>query len=58
LITTSNDQVREGVQLVGDAGKALATIMAEVQEINRHATAIVESGAGASLGSPADQHGG
>ncbi len=43
LITTSNDQVREGVQLVGDTGKALATIVAEVQEINRHVAAIVES---------------
>ncbi len=43
LITTSNDQVREGVQLVGDTGKALTTIVAEVQEINRHVAAIVES---------------
>ncbi|MDR6100189.1 methyl-accepting chemotaxis protein [Agrobacterium larrymoorei] len=43
LITTSNNQVREGVQLVGDTGKALTTIVAEVQEINRHVSAIVES---------------
>ena len=43
LITASNDQVREGVQLVGDTGKALETIVLEVQEINRHVAAIVES---------------
>ncbi len=43
LITTSNDQVRQGVQLVGDTGKALETIVTEVQEINRHVAAIVES---------------
>jgi methyl-accepting chemotaxis protein len=43
LITTSNVQVREGVQLVGDTGRALETIVAEVQEINRHVGAIVES---------------
>jgi methyl-accepting chemotaxis protein len=43
LISTSNAQVREGVQLVGETGKALETIVTEVQEINRHVTAIVES---------------
>lgn len=43
LITTSNSQVQQGVQLVGDTGKALETIVAEVQEINRHVSAIVES---------------
>ena len=43
LITTSNDQVKQGVQLVGDTGKALATIVSEVQEINRHVVSIVES---------------
>jgi methyl-accepting chemotaxis protein len=43
LITTSNDQVRQGVQLVGDTGRALETIVSEVQEINRHVAAIVES---------------
>jgi methyl-accepting chemotaxis protein len=43
LITTSNDQVQQGVQLVGDTGKALATIVTEVQEINRHVVSIVES---------------
>ncbi len=43
LITTSNEQVQEGVELVGHTGKALETIVAEVQEINRHVVAIVES---------------
>ncbi|NSZ63686.1 methyl-accepting chemotaxis protein [Agrobacterium tumefaciens] len=43
LITTSNDQVQQGVQLVGDTGRALATIVSEVQEINRHVVSIVES---------------
>nr|WP_210348404.1 methyl-accepting chemotaxis protein [Agrobacterium burrii] len=43
LINTSNDQVQQGVQLVGDTGKALATIVSEVQEINRHVVSIVES---------------
>jgi methyl-accepting chemotaxis protein len=43
LITTSNEQVQEGVQLVGHTGQALETIVTEVQEINRHVLAIVES---------------
>ncbi|KDR89048.1 MULTISPECIES: methyl-accepting chemotaxis protein [Agrobacterium] len=43
LINTSNDQVQQGVQLVGDTGKALATIVSEVQEINRHVVSIVEA---------------
>ncbi|WP_312361255.1 methyl-accepting chemotaxis protein [Agrobacterium sp.] len=43
LINTSNDQVQQGVQLVGDTGKALTTIVLEVQEINRHVVSIVES---------------
>jgi len=43
LITTSNDQVQQGVQLVGDTGKALVTIVSEVQEINRHVVSIVEA---------------
>ncbi len=43
LITTSNAQVQEGVQLVGDTGRALETIVSEVQEINRHVSAIVEA---------------
>ncbi|MDP9835974.1 methyl-accepting chemotaxis protein [Neorhizobium huautlense] len=43
LITTSNEQVQEGVDLVGATGTALEKIVVEVQEINRHVAAIVES---------------
>jgi methyl-accepting chemotaxis protein len=43
LITASNAQVQEGVQFVGDTGKALETIASEVQEINRHIAAIVDA---------------
>ncbi len=43
LISASNGQVQEGVQLVGETGKALETIVAEVHEINRHVSAIVEA---------------
>ncbi len=43
LITTSNTQVQEGVALVGETGRALETIVTEVQEINRHVAAISES---------------
>lgn len=43
LITTSNGQVQQGVQLVGETGKALELIVTEVQEINRHVAAIAES---------------
>ncbi|MES5097447.1 methyl-accepting chemotaxis protein [Agrobacterium sp. BA1120] len=43
LITTSNTQVAQGVQLVGETGIALETIVTEVQEINRHVAAIAES---------------
>ncbi|TWF54775.1 HAMP domain-containing methyl-accepting chemotaxis protein [Neorhizobium alkalisoli] len=43
LITTSSEHVRSGVNLVGETGKALDVIVAEVQEINRHIAAIVES---------------
>jgi methyl-accepting chemotaxis protein len=41
LITTSGEQVRSGVSLVGETGAALETIVREVQEINRHVDAIV-----------------
>ncbi len=41
LITTSNAQVRSGVALVGDTGKALEAIVTQVQEISRHVEAIV-----------------
>ncbi|WP_119942893.1 methyl-accepting chemotaxis protein [Neorhizobium sp. NCHU2750] len=43
LITTSNDQVRNGVELVGETGRALEMIVREVQEINRNVAAIAES---------------
>ncbi|OLP61790.1 chemotaxis protein [Xaviernesmea oryzae] len=43
LINTSNTQVAQGVKLVGDTGQALHVIVDEVQEINRHVAAIVES---------------
>ena len=43
LITASNTHVDQGVRLVGETGNALETIVAEVQEINRHVLAIVES---------------
>ena len=41
LINASTSQVQSGVELVGNAGKALETIVREVQEINRHIDAIV-----------------
>ncbi len=43
LINMSGEHVRSGVNLVGETGKALEVIVAEVQEINRHVGAIVES---------------
>ena len=43
LITASKAQVQEGVQLVGETGRSLETIVAEVQEINQHVSAIVEA---------------
>jgi len=43
LITTSNQHVSQGVQLVGNTGKALETIVSEVQEINLHVAAIVDA---------------
>jgi len=43
LITTSNEQVREGVELVGETGRSLETIVAEVQDIDRNVAAIVEA---------------
>ncbi|OCW55880.1 hypothetical protein AWJ14_11620 [Hoeflea olei] len=50
LITNSNEQVREGVELVGNTGSALEKIAGEVQEINKHVKAIVESAAEQSSG--------
>ncbi len=43
LITTSNGQVQEGVELVGETGKALTTIVSEVHDIDRNIAAIVEA---------------
>ena len=43
LITSSSGQVQSGVELVGETGTALTTIAAEVDEINRHVSAIVEA---------------
>jgi methyl-accepting chemotaxis protein len=43
LINTSGAQVRNGVTLVGQTGNALEVIVTEVQEINRHVSAIVEA---------------
>ena len=50
LITTSGEHVRSGVNLVGETGRALEVIVGEVQEINRHITAIVESSREQSVG--------
>ncbi len=41
LITKSGDQVRQGVELVGETGRRLATIVSEVQGINGNVSAIV-----------------
>ena len=41
LISASSQQVENGVNLVGETGKALQLIVAEVEEINIHVSAIV-----------------
>lgn len=43
LISTSGAQVGNGVSLVGETGKALEEIVAQVQQINDNVQAIVES---------------
>jgi len=43
LIHESVDQVEAGVSLVGQTGKSLETIVAEVQDINENVRAIVEA---------------
>ncbi|WP_244618799.1 PAS domain-containing methyl-accepting chemotaxis protein [Rhizobium sp. 18065] len=43
LITTSSGQVKNGVDLVGETGKALEQIVSEVQDINLNVIAIVEA---------------
>ena len=50
LITTSTSQVRSGVDLVGETGKSLEEIVAQVAEINQHVSAIVESAREQSVG--------
>ncbi|NTJ42727.1 HAMP domain-containing protein [Agrobacterium larrymoorei] len=50
LIVTSGEQVRAGVNLVGNTGSALENIVAEVQQINHHVNAIVESAREQSVG--------
>ncbi len=42
LITTSSELVRNGVNLVGETGKALETIVVQVGDINANVAAIVE----------------
>jgi len=50
LIITSGEQVRTGVALVGETGKSLETMVIEVQQINNHVSAIVESAREQSVG--------
>lgn len=50
LINTSGEHVRSGVNLVGETGAVLKVIVAEVQDINRHVDAIVESSREQSVG--------
>jgi methyl-accepting chemotaxis protein len=50
LISTSGTHVQTGVSLVGETGKALDAIVAEVQEINQHVHAIAEASREQSIG--------
>ncbi|MBB4112798.1 methyl-accepting chemotaxis protein [Rhizobium sp. BK226] len=50
LIMASSDQVRVGVQLVGETGMSLEKIAGEVKEINSHVSAIVEAAREQSIG--------
>ncbi|WFR94277.1 methyl-accepting chemotaxis protein [Rhizobium tumorigenes] len=50
LITTSGEHVRSGVNLVGQTGQALEVIVTEVQAINGHIHAMVESAREQSVG--------
>ncbi|MBZ5763765.1 methyl-accepting chemotaxis protein, partial [Rhizobium sp. VS19-DR104.2] len=50
LIITSGEQVRTGVALVGETGKSLEIMVGEVQKINIHVSAIVESAREQSVG--------
>ncbi|WP_291153457.1 HAMP domain-containing methyl-accepting chemotaxis protein [Ensifer sp. SSB1] len=50
LIAVSKAQVQEGVQLVGDTGRALEAIVFEVQAVNHHVSGIVEAAQEQALG--------
>jgi methyl-accepting chemotaxis protein len=50
LINASSEQVKNGVALVGETGNALRSIVVEVQDINRHVSAIVEAAREQSIG--------
>ncbi|MCC2608416.1 methyl-accepting chemotaxis protein [Neorhizobium petrolearium] len=50
LITTSGTHVQTGVALVDETGKALETILHEVQEINGHVHAIADASREQSIG--------
>ncbi|MBP1842038.1 methyl-accepting chemotaxis protein [Rhizobium petrolearium] len=50
LITTSGSHVQTGVALVDETGKALETILHEVQEINGHVHAIADASREQSIG--------
>ncbi|MBB4006721.1 methyl-accepting chemotaxis protein [Allorhizobium taibaishanense] len=50
LIVSSGRQVQAGVELVAETGSSLETIVGEVQEINRHVSAIVEAAREQSVG--------
>lgn len=50
LINASGEQVHIGAALVGDTGRSLETIVGEVQQINSHVNAIVESAREQSVG--------
>ena len=58
LITASGDQVKSGVALVGETGKALASIVEQVKLINANVEAIVTGSREQSDRTERDQHGG
>ncbi|MGI2035796.1 methyl-accepting chemotaxis protein [Rhizobium panacihumi] len=50
LINTSNEHVQNGVELVGETGSQLTTIVGEVNQINQNVSAIVEAAREQSVG--------
>ncbi len=58
LINTSSDLVKNGVELVGQTGKALEQIVVQVADINSNVAAIVEGIEGAGHRIEGDQPGG